>query len=196
MSGNPLNLWKSLSKNPPAEDEIELVLDRRQGERRQQVQSVGDERRSGDRRHPQPIDFSEVRGFLGEGVQLKGELNFGGAVRLEGRFEGTIVRGEVLLVGERGHVTSEIEVAILQVSGQVDGNIFASQRVELLAPSRVTGTIRTPCLVIWKGAVFNGKCEMLSSSQEPETEASQKTPDVAARGQREGIDTPPTETRD
>ncbi len=144
------------------DEEIQLVLDRRKGERRQQAQPVEEERRQADRRSPQPIDFSEVRGFLGQGIQLKGELSFSGAVRVDGHLEGETIRGEVLIIGESGQVTGEIRVGTLQVSGRVEGNITATQRVELLASSQVTGTIRTPCLVIWKGAVFNGKSEMAS----------------------------------
>jgi cytoskeletal protein CcmA (bactofilin family) len=143
-----------------ADEEVQVVLDRRQIERRQQDQAVEQERRGGDRRQLQGIDLSEVQGFLGEGIELKGDLSFSGAVRVDGHLTGEIVRGGVLIVGERGLVDAAIEVGSLQVRGQVQGNITARQRVELLGSSRVTGTIRTPCLVIGKGAVLNGKCEM------------------------------------
>lgn len=139
-----------------------VVLDRRQQERRQRVRTVEQERRRADRRRPQGIDFGQVSCFLGEGTQLKGELSFGGAVRVDGHLEGEIVRGDGLIIGERGQVTAAIEVGILQVSGQVQGNITARHWVELLGPSRVTGTIRTPRLMIWKGAVIDGTCEMPS----------------------------------
>jgi cytoskeletal protein CcmA (bactofilin family) len=105
-------------------------------------------------------DFGEIRAFLGEGTQFKGVLSFAGAVRIDGHLEGEIVGDEVLIIGEPGQIKAEIEVGTLVVSGQVQGNITAKQRVELLRPSRVTGTIRTPCLVVAEGAVFNGNCEM------------------------------------
>lgn len=105
-------------------------------------------------------DFGEIRAFLGEGTQFKGVLSFAGAVRIDGHLEGEIVGDEVLIIGEPGQIKAEIEVGTLVVSGQVQGNITAKQRVELLQPSRVTGTIRTPCLVVAEGAVFNGNCEM------------------------------------
>jgi cytoskeletal protein CcmA (bactofilin family) len=152
-----------LMRNFTDDKDIQVILDRRQGERRQRVQPVEEERRRADRRSPLPTDLSEVRGFLGQGIRLKGELIFSGAVRVDGHLEGEIVRGEVLIIGETGRVNGEIQVGTLQVSGHVQGNITATQRVELLASSQVTGTIRTPCLVIWKGAVFNGKSEMASA---------------------------------
>lgn len=107
-------------------------------------------------------DFGEIRAFLGEGTRFKGVLSFAGAVRVDGHLEGEIVGEEVLIIGEPGQVSAEIEVGTLVVSGQVQGNITARQRVELLSPSRVSGTIRTPCLVVAEGAVFNGNCEMAS----------------------------------
>ena len=105
-------------------------------------------------------DFGEIRAFLGEGTQFKGVLSFAGAVRVDGQLEGEIIGDEVLIIGEPGQVKAEIEVGTLVVSGLVQGTITARQRVELLRPSRVTGTIRTPCLVVAEGAVFNGNCEM------------------------------------
>ena len=105
-------------------------------------------------------DFGEIRAFLGEGTQFKGVLSFAGAVRIDGHLEGEIVGDEVLIVGEPGQVKAEIEVGTLVVSGQVQGNITARERVELLRPSRVSGTIRTPCLIVAEGALFNGNCEM------------------------------------
>jgi len=112
-------------------------------------------------------DFGEIRAFLGEGTQFKGVLSFAGAVRIDGQLEGEIVGEEVLIIGEPGHVNAEIEVGTLIVSGRVHGTIAAKQRVELLRPSRVSGTIRTPCLVVAEGALFNGNCEMLESGEEP-----------------------------
>jgi len=107
-------------------------------------------------------EFGEIRAFLGEGTHFKGVLSFAGAVRIDGHLEGEIVGDEVLIIGEPGQVNAEIEVGTLVVSGQVQGNVNAKQRVELLRPSRMTGTIRTPCLVVAEGAVFNGHCEMTS----------------------------------
>jgi cytoskeletal protein CcmA (bactofilin family) len=160
-----LNLWRFLWRPFRADDDIEVVLDRRQGERRRRVQPVGQERREAERRQPLSIDFSEVHGFLGEEIKCKGELTFSGVVRVDGHLEGEFVRGEVLVIGERGQVNANIDVESLQIRGQVQGDISARQRVELHGASRVTGTIRAPCLVIWKGAVFDGKCEMTSSQE-------------------------------
>jgi cytoskeletal protein CcmA (bactofilin family) len=127
-------------------------------------------------------DFGEIRAFLGEGTQFKGVLSFAGAVRIDGHLEGEIVGEELLIVGEPAQVKAEIEVGTLVVSGRVQGSISARERVELLRPGRVTGTIRTPCLVVAEGAVFNGNCEMASPDDEPTGQPEAKKEDPQAAG--------------
>lgn len=146
-----------------------IILDRRQGERRQRVQAAEEERRLTDRRRPESSDLGEVGGFLAEGIQLRGAFHFSGAFRVDGHFEGEHVHGETLVIGEHGLVDAEIRVEILQVSGQVLGNVTAKRWVELLESSTLTGAICTPRLTIWKGAVFNGTCDM-PAAQSPESD--------------------------
>lgn len=105
-------------------------------------------------------DLGDVKAFLGEGTEFKGILSFEGTVRIDGSLEGEILGEDLLIVGEPAVVKAEIDVGTAVVSGNVIGNIRARHRVELLAPSSVTGTIRTPALVVAAGATFNGSCEM------------------------------------
>jgi cytoskeletal protein CcmA (bactofilin family) len=66
-----------------------------------------------------------------------------------------------------------------QVSGHLRGNVTAKRWVELLETGQVTGTIRTPRLTIWRGAVFNGTCEM-PTALNPGNAAVQPTTEAAA----------------
>jgi cytoskeletal protein CcmA (bactofilin family) len=113
------------------------------------------------------LDFGDIRAFLGEGIRFNGEVRFAGAVRIDGHLEGKLVYGEVLIIGEHAQVKAEIAVGSVEISGQVEGSIIARQRVELRRGSCVAGRIRTLCLVIFDGAVFDGKCEMLSPEEGP-----------------------------
>lgn len=105
-------------------------------------------------------DFGEIRAFLGEGTSFIGTLQFEGTVRLDGRFEGDVSGSDLLIIGQAAAVRAEIQVGSLVVGGRVEGNIVAKKRVELLATAQVTGTVKTPALVVSDGAVLNGTCEM------------------------------------
>jgi cytoskeletal protein CcmA (bactofilin family) len=81
-------------------------------------------------------------------------------VRFDGRFEGEVSGRDLLIIGQSAAVRAEIQVGSLVVNGRVEGNIVARKRVELLPTAQVSGTIKTPTLVVSDGAVINGTCEM------------------------------------
>lgn len=120
-------------------------------------------------------DFGDVKAFLGEGTEFKGVLSFEGTVRIDGTLEGEILGEDLLIVGEPAVVKAEIDVGTAVVSGHVTGSIRARHRVELLAPSSVTGTIRTPSLVVAAGATFNGNCEMAPAEEAKVVRLEKKT---------------------
>jgi len=114
-------------------------------------------RREKERTHD---DYGEIKAFLGEGTEFKGTLSFQGTVRVDGYLEGEILGDDLLIVGEPAFIKAKIEVGRAVVSGRVEGDIIARNRVELLAPSVIMGNIRTPSLAVSHGATFNGSCEM------------------------------------
>jgi cytoskeletal protein CcmA (bactofilin family) len=99
-------------------------------------------------------------GFVGQNCTIQGTLNFTGTLRIDGRIEGQVVSSGTLIVGEGGQVHADIQATVVVCGGTIEGNIVARERVQLLAPSIFTGTVRTPLLIIEEGAQFNGTCEM------------------------------------
>src|SRR5687768_18243793 len=86
----------------------------------------------------------EVHTLLGKGSEFDGKLTFEGQVRIDGKFTGQIHTKDVLVVGEGAKVMAEINAGTVIVNGIVEGNIRATQMVELHQPGRVKGSIETP----------------------------------------------------
>jgi cytoskeletal protein CcmA (bactofilin family) len=103
---------------------------------------------------------SDLNALLGRGSEFDGKLTFEGTVRIDGRFTGSIVTGDTLVVGEGAQVSAEITCGTLIVHGSVTGNVKASASVELHPPARMTGNIETGALTVAKGVAFNGQCKM------------------------------------
>jgi cytoskeletal protein CcmA (bactofilin family) len=159
-----------------------VILDRRLGERRHRPEGVPRERRRAERRHPVRRDLSAVQSHLGTGSQWDGELVFTGVLHIDGHVASPGLRGGVLIIGEQARVQAAIDVAVLQVRGQVEGEIRAGQRVELLRASRVTGTIWAPRVEIWPGAIVEGRVHLESSPQSlPGEQAGRRAVTVRAR---------------
>ncbi|MBI3621456.1 MAG: polymer-forming cytoskeletal protein [Nitrospirae bacterium] len=115
--------------------------------------------RNGDGDQTQGANGNLV-GFAGQNCTIQGTLNFTGTFRIDGRIEGQVTCDGTLIVGEGGQVHADIQATVVVCGGTIEGNIVAKERVQLLAPSVITGTVRSPLLIIEEGAQFNGTCEM------------------------------------
>lgn len=103
-----------------------------------------------------------LSGFVGSGTVVTGEANFKALMRVDGHLSGRISSTSgTLIVGANGKVDANIEVAIATIQGTVNGDIIASQRLEIGRAGKVNGNIQTPTLVIEQGAQFEGSCKMV-----------------------------------
>lgn len=107
---------------------------------------------------------SAIVGLVGRGMTVEGRLTFEHTVKLDGEFKGEITGKGTLVVGEGAAVDAEINVDIAIVTGVVRGVLEAGTRVEIRAPGKVFGEIRTPNLIIGDGAVFEGNSVMLKKA--------------------------------
>jgi cytoskeletal protein CcmA (bactofilin family) len=95
--------------------------------------------------------------------RISGKLNFQEPAEIDGEVEGEITGGEIV-IAPTAVVTARITAATLTIGGQVNGEIVARERIELLPTARLRCTIVTPTLVLTEGAQFDGDCRMLSGS--------------------------------
>jgi len=107
-----------------------------------------------------PVSTGDLNALLGRGSEFEGKLTFEGTVRIDGKFTGTIVTNDVLVIGEGAKVSAEISCGTVIVHGEINGNVKAKTAVELHHPARMKGNLETPSLMIEKGVNFEGQCKM------------------------------------
>lgn len=94
--------------------------------------------------------------------ELDGEICFKDMLRVNGHIAGKVVSQKgTLIIDESAQVDAQIEVAVALVSGTVNGEIIARERVELGLGAVINGNISTPKLSIKPGAIFHGDCRMV-----------------------------------
>jgi cytoskeletal protein CcmA (bactofilin family) len=129
------------------------------------------------------IKEGNLSGFVGSGTVVTGEANFKAMMRVDGHLSGRInSSGGTLIVGANGKVDANIEVAVAIVHGAVNGDIIATQRLELGRAAKLNGNIQTASLMIEPGALFEGSCKMIKANAD------------AAKGKSNGRDEQPLET--
>lgn len=117
---------------------------------------------------------ADMNAHLSQGATIEGKLTFKGSVQIDGRVEGEIIAEDTVVLGESAVVIAKITAAKVVAQGRIEGDIEASQRLELKAPASVTGNIRTPSLVIHEGVTFEGRSDMGGKASASSTENSDK----------------------
>ena len=116
-------------------------------------------------------DMKEIT-FLGKDAEFEGKLTFHGTFLIDGHFKGEISSDGNLIVGEDGMVEADMHVSYIDIKGEIHGNIFADQRVDIRAPGKVFGNIQAPNVMIDEGVIFEGTTRMY---QAKEADARNKT---------------------
>ncbi len=120
------------------------------------------------------IKEGRLSGFVGHGTVLTGETNFEAMLRVDGHLMGTVTsESGTLLVGASGQVDANISVSAATIHGNINGDILATDKIQLGRSARVVGNITTPRLILEDGAVLEGSCSMVKAREAVESKAAE-----------------------
>ena len=117
---------------------------------------------------PATANGTRTTTVLTSDCEFKGALAFSGELELHGRLEGTIEsEGGALTVGEQALIKAEIKVNDVLIYGKVQGNIYATGRIELRGKAEVYGDLHSNRLAMDDGVVFVGRSNGLNGKTTP-----------------------------
>ena len=98
--------------------------------------------------------------YIGKGMRIEGKIYGMRPIWIDGEVHGTIDSISEVIIGEFAKVDATIRAATIKVNGSVEGELFASNRIEIMAKGRVSGNITNLAgsLVIQTGGIFEGQC--------------------------------------
>jgi cytoskeletal protein CcmA (bactofilin family) len=120
------------------------------------------------------VKASDLTAFIDEGSEIEGKCTFGGTVMLNGTVRGEITCTDTVIIGEKGIAHTTIRAGAIVISGQVVGNLIATQRLEMRGAARVFGDIEAPVVVMEEGVIFQGHCQMTPAAGAPTASAAQR----------------------
>src|SRR6476659_5690808 len=98
---------------------------------------------------------------IGKSVVIKGELNGSEDLTVEGHVEGKIeLRDHVLTIGPNGKIKAQVFAKAVIVLGEVNGNVTATEKVDIRDGGSVDGDIISPRVAIAEGDHFRGSVDM------------------------------------
>src|ERR1700692_2777789 len=90
------------------------------------------------------MDASKTAEFahIGKSVVVKGELSGSEDLYVDGQVEGTIeLKGNSLTIGPNGQLRADVNAKNVVVHGKLEGNVRATERVELKKSAVAVGDI-------------------------------------------------------
>lgn len=134
---------------------------------------------------PKPVSTASDRsdvGHIGKSVIIRGELTGNEDLYLDGEIEGTIdLRDHKLVIGPNGKIKATITARDIVLHGRVEGNVSATERVELKKSCTLIGDVSTQRIVIEDGAYFKGSID-IKEARDSRTEARKPLAAAAAAG--------------
>jgi cytoskeletal protein CcmA (bactofilin family) len=98
---------------------------------------------------------------VGEGTRIEGDLRFEGGCHIDGVVHGSVVADRdpeaFLSISEDGRVEGSVRVPRLALNGKVEGDVHASELVQLGPTARVVGNVNYELIEMTAGAEINGQ---------------------------------------
>jgi len=97
--------------------------------------------------------------LIASDITIEGKIEGSGHVRIAGRFKGDVnVQGN-LTIETGAKVTGGVRASKVIIAGELEGNIEAAQRVELLEAGVLIGDVKAGSLTVAPGSRIRGQME-------------------------------------
>ncbi len=124
--------------------------------------------------------------MIGPSIEIKGTVSGDEDLVVQGKVEGTIDLGDhQVTVGPSGSVTADIQAKVVNIDGEVSGDLTGGEKVVISKSGKVRGNIVAPRVTLEDGAIFKGSIDMdpgdapAKVSLAPKASAGQSNPDKA-----------------
>lgn len=111
----------------------------------------------------------KVDTLIGQRTEIHGDIVFSGGLHIDGAIKGNIEAGNdgstSLVLSDKGSIEGEVRVPHVMIDGQVIGDIYASESVELALHARITGNVYYKRIEVAMGAEVNGSLVHLDEAE-------------------------------
>jgi cytoskeletal protein CcmA (bactofilin family) len=99
---------------------------------------------------------------IGKAVKINGQIHSKEDLFVDGDVEGTVEAPDhKLTIGPNGTVHATIKAREVVALGSIQGNVEATERIEIKKDAKLIGDIRTARIVIEDGAYFKGSIDIV-----------------------------------
>ena len=144
--------------------------------------------------------------YIGKGMRIEGKIWGTRPIWIDGEVKGSIDVGSEVIIGEPAKIDATIRAPIIKINGFVEGELFASGKIEIMSKGRVHGNVTNlaGCLIIHDGGIVEGQCTIADAEKMkallpqrfPKLLLEKSISDHKANGNAELIETPIKKTEE
>ncbi|MDP7153763.1 MAG: polymer-forming cytoskeletal protein, partial [Gammaproteobacteria bacterium] len=116
-----------------------------------------------------------INTLIGEGTRIRGDVRFAGGCHIDGVVNGSVIAERddtaFLSLSEQGLIDGNVRVPRVALNGKVQGDVYASEILQLGATAKINGNLHYELLEMTAGAEINGKL-IHDSAQPPGSDVS------------------------
>jgi len=101
-------------------------------------------------------DAKDQGTVIGSDTVIKGEMTVENRARILGRFEGSIKSKGQLEVADKATCHAHVEASFIQIDGTMQGNVTASDKLQINATADLKGDVIASKLIVADGARVDG----------------------------------------
>lgn len=118
-----------------------------------------------------PQQSVKEQAVIGSSLIVKGDLMGENDLLIQGQVEGKVaLKKNNVTIGKRGQVRADIYGNVIRVEGEVQGNLFANERIVVTQSGNVSGNLSSPRVTLEDGAQFKGSIDMeVKAPEKPST---------------------------
>ncbi|MCW5966517.1 MAG: polymer-forming cytoskeletal protein [Bryobacterales bacterium] len=132
--------------------------------------------------------------MVGKAVMVKGEIQSREDLYIDGEIQGTVdLMESKLTIGPNGKIQATIRAREVVVFGTVQGNVEATEKIDIRKEAKLVGDIRTARIVIEDGAFFKGSIDIIKPEPKPQpakTPVTAPVPAVSPSSSPSGVASP------
>lgn len=117
-----------------------------------------------------PVVVAADATIIGEGTQFTGDFTTKDPISIYGKLEGNIESSSSVLVAESGVMCGNGVMQVIDVKGNVDGDIKCLEVAKIAETGKVSGSLATVRLQTEDGSTFDGKLSMIKKESEAKPE--------------------------
>lgn len=120
------------------------------------------------------IEESMIDTVLAPDIDFTGTMKFSKSLMIKGKFEGDIESTGHLIIGPGAVTNATVKATVITNYGTINGNVTATERLELVNHAKLTGDVVTPEFIIESGCVFNGRSSMAEQHKPEKIQVNQQ----------------------